>query len=43
MSFLDFFYYIVSLFGSAGTFIISFFVLIVALGIYKFVKEWLPW
>lgn len=43
MTFLDFFKSIVSLFGSGGSLVIAFVVLLVGLGVYKFVKDWLPW
>ena len=43
MKFIDFFKGVVSLFGSGGAFVIAFVVLLVGLGVYKFVKDWLPW
>ncbi len=43
MTFIDFFKGVVSLFGSGGAFVIAFVVLLIALGVYKFVKDWLPW
>lgn len=43
MSFLDFFKSVFGLFGSGGAFLIVLVVFLVGLGIYKFVKEWLPW
>ena len=43
MSFLDFFNSVFGLFGSGGNFVILLVVALVSLGIYKFVKDWLPW
>lgn len=43
MTFLDFFRSVFDLFGSAGSFLLVLVGFIVALGIYKFVKDWLPW
>lgn len=43
MSFLDFFKSIITFFGSGGALVIAFVVLLVGLGVYKFVKDWLPW
>lgn len=43
MTFLDFFHAVFGLFGSAGSFLLIFLGLVVALGVYKFVKDWLPW
>lgn len=43
MTFLGFFKSIVSIFGSGGAFVIALVVLLVGLGVYKFVKDWLPW
>lgn len=43
MTFIDFFKGVVSLFGSGGAFVIAFVVLLISLGVYKFVKDWLPW
>lgn len=43
MTFLDFFKSVFGLFGSAGAFVILVVVFLVGLGIYKFVKDWLPW
>lgn len=43
MTFLDFFKSVFALFGSGGALVIAVVVFLVALGIYKFVKEWLPW
>ena len=43
MTFLDFFKSVFVLFGSGGTLVIAVVVFLVGLGIYKFVKDWLPW
>lgn len=43
MSFLDFFKSVFNLLGSGGALVIAVVVFLVALGIYKFVKDWLPW
>lgn len=43
MSFIDFFKSVFGLFGSGGTLVITVVVFLVALGIYKFVKDLLPW
>lgn len=43
MTFLDFFKSVFNLLGSGGALIIAVVVFLVALGIYKFVKDWLPW
>lgn len=43
MTFSDFFKLVFDLFGSGGALVIAVFVFLVALGIYKFVKDWLPW
>lgn len=43
MTFLDFFKSVFSLFGGAGSFLIILVVFLVGFGIYKFVKDWLPW
>lgn len=43
MSFFDFFESVFGLFGSGGEFVILVIVFLVGLGIYKFVKDWLPW
>lgn len=43
MTFIDFFKSVFSLFGSGGALIIAVVVFLFALGIYKFVKDWLPW
>jgi hypothetical protein len=43
MSFIDFFKSVFGLFGSGGTLVITVVVLLVTLGIYKFVKDLLPW
>lgn len=43
MTFIDFFKGVISIFGSGGALVIAFVVLLVGLGVYKFVKDWLPW
>lgn len=43
MTFLDFFESVFGLFGTAGTLLLIMLGFVVALGIYKFVKDWLPW
>jgi len=43
MSFIDFFKSVFGLFGSGGKLVITVVVLFVTLGIYKFVKDLLPW
>lgn len=43
MTFIDFFKHVFGLFGSGGALLIAVVVFLVALGIYKFVKDWLPW
>ena len=43
MTFIDFFKQVFVLFGSGGALVIAVVVFLVALGIYKFVKDWLPW
>lgn len=43
MSFINFFKSVFGLFGSGGTLVITVVVLLVTLGIYKFVKDLLPW
>lgn len=43
MSFFDFFESVFVLFGSGGSLVIAVVVFLVGLGIYKFVKDWLPW
>lgn len=43
MNFLDFFSSFFSLFGSGGALVIAVVSFLVSLGIYKFVKDWLPW
>lgn len=43
MTFIDFFKQVIGLFGSGGALVLTFVVFLVALGIYKFVKDWLPW
>lgn len=43
MPFIDFFNSVFNLFGDAGAILISLVVFLVGFGIYKFVKDWLPW
>lgn len=43
MTFLDFFKQVFGLLGSGGALVIAVVVFLVSLGIYKFVKDWLPW
>lgn len=43
MTFLDFFKSVFNLLGPGGALVIAVVVFLVALGIYKFVKDWLPW
>lgn len=43
MTFFNFFSGVFGLFGTAGSFLLIFVGFIVSLGIYKFVKDWLPW
>lgn len=43
MNFLDFFKSVMNVFGSGGALVIAVVVFLVGLGIYKFVKDWLPW
>lgn len=43
MTFLDFFKSVFDLFGTAGAFLLILVGSFVALGVYKFVKDWLPW
>lgn len=43
MTFIDFFKEVFNLVGSGGALIIAVVAFLVALGIYKFVKDWLPW
>lgn len=43
MTFLDFFKSVFNLLGSGGALVIAVVVFLVALGLYKFVKDWLPW
>lgn len=43
MTFLDFFESVFVLFGSGGSFLIVLVSSMVLLGVYKFVKDWLPW
>lgn len=43
MTFLDFFKSVMNVFGPGGALVIAVVVFLVGLGIYKFVKDWLPW
>lgn len=43
MSFIDFFKSVFGLLGSGGILVITVVVFLVSLGIYKFVKDLLPW
>lgn len=43
MSFITFFQNIFGLLGSGGALVVSVVVFLIALGVYKFVKDWLPW
>lgn len=43
MTFIDFFKSVFNLLGSGGALVIAVVVFLVALGLYKFVKDWLPW
>lgn len=43
MSFIAFFRQVFNLFGSGGALVIAVVGFLVTLGIYKFVKDWLPW
>lgn len=43
MTFLDFFKSVFNLLGTGGALVIAVVVFLVALGTYKFVKDWLPW
>lgn len=43
MTFIDFFTQVFGLLGSGGVLVISVVFFLVTLGIYKFVKDWLPW
>jgi hypothetical protein len=43
MTFLEFFKSVFKLFGDAGSVLIGVVVFLVGFGIYKFVKDWLPW
>lgn len=43
MSFINFFKSVFGLFGPGGALVIAVVVALSALGIYKFVKDWLPW
>lgn len=43
MSFIDFFKSVLGLLGSGGALLITVVIFLVSLGIYKFVKDLLPW
>lgn len=43
MTFLDFFKIVFDSFGSGGALVIALVVFLIGLGVYKFVKDWLPW
>ena len=43
MSFLDFFTSVFRLLGNGGTLVCLLVFFLVGLGVYKFVKDWLPW
>lgn len=43
MSFIDFFKSVFNLLGPGGALVIAVVVFLVSLGVYKFVKDWLPW
>lgn len=43
MTFLNFFNDVFGLFGSGGSFLTLLVGSMVLLGVYKFVKDWLPW
>lgn len=43
MTFINFFKQVFGLFGAGGALVIAVVVFLVSLGIYKFVKDWLPW
>lgn len=43
MSFLDFFESVCGLLGTGGYLVLALVSFLVGLGIYKFVKDWLPW
>lgn len=43
MTFIDFFKQVFALFDSGGALVIAVVVFLVALGIFKFVKDWMPW
>jgi hypothetical protein len=40
---IDFFTSVFDLFGSGGVLVVAVVVFLVGLGIYKFLKDWLPW
>lgn len=43
MTFLDFFKSVMNVCGSGGALVIAVVVFLAGLGVYKFVKDWLPW
>ena len=43
MTFLDFLNSVLGLFGYTGLLLLSVVSFLVVLGVYKFVKDWLPW
>lgn len=43
MTFINFFKQVFALLGSGGALVIAVVVFLVGLGLYKFVKDWLPW
>lgn len=43
MTFTAFITEILNLFGTGGALLLALITFLVALGIYKFVKDWLPW
>lgn len=43
MSFIEFFVSVFQLFGSGGALVMAVVVFLAGLGVYKFVKDWLPW
>lgn len=43
MTFLEFFNSVFELFGYPGLLLITIVAFLVGFGIYKFVKDWLPW
>lgn len=43
MSFFDFFSRVFNFLGAGGSLLLALVTFLVGLGIYKFVKDWLPW